>query len=87
MLKRLGNDGKNTWKNPTKMLMNRIIIMVWSEPDILECEVTRSLGIITVNKASGCDTIPVELFKTQGDDAIMVLHSICQQMWKVSSGH
>ena len=61
--------------------------MVWSEPDILECEVTRSLGIITVNKASGCDTIPAELFKTQGDDAIMVLHSICQQMWKVSSGH
>ena len=52
-----------------------------SEPDILECEV-KCLGSTAVHKASGCDGIPVELFKTLKDDAIKVLHSICQQIWK-----
>ena len=52
------------------------------EPDILECEVKWALGSTAVNKASGCDGIPVELFKTLKDDAIKVLHSICQQIWK-----
>ena len=52
------------------------------EPDILECEVKRTLGNITTNKASGGDGIPVELFQTLKDDAMRVLHSICQQMWK-----
>ena len=51
------------------------------EPDILECEV-KWLGSTAVNKANGCDGIPVELFKTLKDDAIKVLHSICQQIWK-----
>ena len=50
------------------------------EPDILECEVKWALGSITINKASGGDGIPVELFQT--DDAVKVLHSICQQIWK-----
>ena len=52
------------------------------EPDILENEVKWGLGSTAVNKASGCDQIPVELFKTLKDDAIKVLHSICQQIWK-----
>ena len=52
------------------------------EPDILECEVKWSLGSMTTNKASGGDGIPVELFKILKDDAVKVLHSICQQIWK-----
>ena len=52
------------------------------EPDILECEVKRALGSITINKASGGDGIPVELFQILKDDAVKVLHSICQQIWK-----
>ena len=52
------------------------------EPDILECEVKWSLGSITVNKASGGDGIPVELFQILKDDAVKVLHSICQKIWK-----
>ena len=52
------------------------------EPDILECEVKWALGIITMNKASGGDGIPVELFQILKDDAVKVLHSMCQQIWK-----
>ena len=52
------------------------------EPDILECEVKWALESITTNKASGCDGIPVELFQILKDDAVKVLHSICQQIWK-----
>ena len=52
------------------------------EPDILECEVKRALESITTNKASGGDGIPVELFQILKDDAVNVLHSICQQIWK-----
>ena len=52
------------------------------EPDILESEVKLALESTAVNKASGCDKISVELFKTLKDDAIKVLHSICQQIWK-----
>ena len=52
------------------------------EPDILECEVKRALGSITMNKASGGDGIPVELFQILEDDAVKVLHSTCQQIWK-----
>ena len=52
------------------------------EPDILECEVKWALRSITTNKASGGDGIPVELFKILEDDAVKVLHSICQQIWK-----
>ena len=52
------------------------------EPDILECEVKRALESITMNKASGGDGIPLELFQILKDDAVKVLHSMCQQIWK-----
>ena len=52
------------------------------EPDILECEVKRTLESITTNKATEGDGIPVELFQILKDDAVKVLHSICQQVWK-----
>jgi len=52
------------------------------EPDILECEVKWALGCITMNNASGGDGIPVELFQILKDDAVKLLHSICQQIWK-----
>ena len=52
------------------------------EPDTLECKVTRALGSTAVNKASGCNGILVEIFKTLKEDAVKVLHSICQQIWK-----
>ena len=52
------------------------------EPDILECKVKWALGSITKNKASGDDGVPAELFQILKDDAVKVLHSICQQIWK-----
>ena len=52
------------------------------EPDIVECKVKWALGSISTNKASGGDGIPVELFQILKDDAVKVLHSICQQIWK-----
>ena len=57
------------------------------EPDILECEVKWTLGSITTDKAGGGDGIPVELFQILKDDTVKVLHSICQQIWKLTSGH
>ena len=57
------------------------------EADILECEVNWALGSITTNKASGGDGIPVEFFQILKDDAVNVLHSICQIFAKLSSGH
>ena len=59
---------------------NRDGVVSHPEPDILESEVKWALGSTVVNKASRCDGIPVELFKTLKDDAIKVLHSICQQI-------
>ena len=53
-------------------------------PDILECEVKWALGSISINKTSGDDGIPVELFQILKNDAVKVLHSICQQIWKLS---
>ena len=57
------------------------------EPDILECKVKWALGSITTNKASGGDGIPLELFQILKDDAVKVLHSICQQIWKTQQCH
>ena len=57
-------------------------VFTYLEPNILECEVKWALGSITTNKASGGDRIPAELFKNLKDDAVEVLHSICQQIWK-----
>ena len=57
-------------------------VMTHLEPDILESEVKWAFGSITMNKASGSNGIPVELFQILKDDAVKVLHSICQQIWK-----
>ena len=57
-------------------------VITYLEPDILECGVKWALGNITVNKTGGGDGIPVELFQILKDDAMKVLHSICQQIWK-----
>ena len=57
-------------------------VIIHLEPDILECEVMWALGNITMNKASRSDGIPVELFQILKDDAVKVLHSVCQQFWK-----
>ena len=62
--------------------MNIDGVITHLEPDILECEVKWALGSITMNKASGGDGITVELFQILEDDAVKVLHTICQQMWK-----
>ena len=61
---------------------NHYGVITHLEPDILECEVKWALGSITMNKASGSDGIPAELFQILKDDAVKVLHSICQQIWK-----
>ena len=58
------------------------MVIIHLEPDILECKVKWALGIITANKASGGDRIPVELFQILRDDAVNMLHSICQKIWK-----
>ena len=60
----------------------RSTLVIFLEPDILECKVKWALGSITASKASGSDGIPVELFQILKDDAGKVLHSICQQIWK-----
>ena len=83
-------DIKKTWQEYTEGLYKKDLhdpdnhdgVIIHLEPDILECQVKRALGSITVNKASGGDGIPVELFQTLKDDAVKVLHSICQQIWK-----
>ena len=83
-------DIKNKWQQCTEELHKRDLhdpdnhdgVNTHLEPDILECEVMRALGSITMNKASGGDGIPVELLQILKDDAVKVLHSICQQIWK-----
>ena len=82
MLKRSRRDGKNTENYTKKILMNRVTTMVWSELDILECEVKWALGSTAVNEASRCNEIPIKLLKTLKDVAIKVVHSIYQQIWK-----
>ena len=61
---------------------NHVSVITYLEPDILECEVKWALGSITMNKASGGDGIPAELFQILKDDAMKVLHSVSQQIWK-----
>ena len=61
---------------------NHDCVFTHLEPDVLECEVKWALGSITTNKASGGDGILVKLFQILKDDAVKVLHSICQQIWK-----
>ena len=70
-------------QNYTKKILNpdnQDGMITHQEPDILECEVKWALGSITMNKASGGDEIPVELFQILKDDAVKVLHSVCQQI-------
>ena len=81
---------KKRWQEYTEELYKKGLhdpdnhddVITQLEPDILECEVKWALGRITTNKASGCDGIPVELFQILKDDAVKVLHSVCQQIWK-----
>ena len=70
-------------------MLSRLVIafLPRSKPDILEWEVKWTLGSITMNKANGGDRIPVELFQILKDDAVKVLHSICQQIWKTQQCH
>ena len=83
-------DIKKRWQEYTEELYKKDIqhqdnhdgVITHLEPDILECKVKWALGSITTNKASGGDGIPVELFQILKDDAVKVLHSICQQIWK-----
>ena len=83
-------DIKKRWKEYTEELYkiglhdpdNHDGVNTHLEPDILKCEVKWALENITTNKASGGDGIPVELFQILKDDAVKVLHSICQQIWK-----
>ena len=81
----LRRGGKNTQKNYTKNIFttdNHDGVITHLEPNILECEFKWALGSITMNKASGDDGIPVELFQILKDDAVKVLHSMCQQICK-----
>ena len=88
-------DIKKRWQEYTEELYKKDLhdpdnhngVITDLEPDILECEVTWALESITMNKASGGDGIPVELFQILEDDAVKMLHSICQQIWKTHSGH
>ena len=83
-------DIKKSWQEYTEELYkkdphnpdNHEGVIIHLEPDILEWEVKWALGSITTNKASGGDGVQVELFQTLKDDAVKVLHSICQQIWK-----
>ena len=83
-------DIKKRWQEYTEELYKKDLhdqdnhdgVITHLEPDILECEVKWGLGSITTNKANGGDGIPVELFQILKDDAVKVLHSICQQIWK-----
>ena len=70
------------YKNSLNDLDNQDGVITQLESDILECEAKWALGSITMNKVGGGDGITVELFKILKDDAVKVLHSICQQIWK-----
>ena len=84
-------DVKKRWQECTEELYKKDLhdpdnhdgVITHLEPDILECEIKWALESITTNKASGGDGIPVELFQILKDDAVKVLHSICQQIWKI----
>ena len=86
-----GEDIKKRWQEYTEEPYKRDLhhphshddMITNLEPDILECEVKWALESITTNKASGGDGIPVELFQILKDDAVNVLHSKCQQIWKI----
>ena len=85
-------DIKKRWQEYTELYKRDLLdpdnhdgVITYLEPDILECEVKWALESIIMNKASGGDGIPVELFQILKDDAVKVLHSICQQNWNMSA--
>ena len=80
--KRQQEYAENLYKKDPHDPDNHDGVITHLEPDILECNVKLTLGSITMNKASRSNGIPVELFKIQKDDAVKVLQSICQQIWK-----
>ena len=88
-------DIKNRWQEYTEEPYKKDLndpdnpdsVVTHLEPDSLECEVKSAIGSITTNKARGGDGILIELFQILKEDAVKVLHSICQQIWKLSSGH
>ena len=85
-----GEDIEKRWQEYTEELYQKNLhdldnhkgVITHLEPDILECKVKWALGSITMNKASGSDEIPAELFQVLKDDAVKVLYSICQRIWK-----
>ena len=83
------DDIKKSWQGYTEEIYKKDLhdpdhdgVIIHLEPDILECELKWALGSITMNKAGGDDGFPVELFQILKDDAVKVLHSIRQQIWK-----
>ena len=81
-LRRGGKKTEELYKKDLHDPDNHDGVITHLEPDILECEVKWALESVAMNKASGGDGIPVELFQILKDDAVKVLHSICQQIWK-----
>ena len=81
-IKRWKKYTEELYKNVLHNLDNHNGVIAHIEPDILECKVKWALGSITMNKARGGDGIPIELFQILKDNAVKVLHSICQQIWK-----
>ena len=81
-IKKRWHEYTELYKKDHHFLDNHNSVITTLEPDILECKVKWALGSITTNKASGGDGIPVELFQILKHDAVKVLHSICQQIWK-----
>ena len=92
---REAEDIKKRWQEYTEELYKKDLhdpdnhdgVITHLEPDNLGCELKWALGSSTMNKASEGDGIPVELFQILKDDAVKVLHSICQRIWKLSSAH
>ena len=88
-------DIKKKWQEYAEELYKKDVhdpdnhdgVITHLEPDILECEVKWALGSVTMNKAGGGDGIPVELFQILKDDAVKVLHLVCQHIWRTQHGH
>ena len=88
------DDIKKRWQEYTELYKkdlhnsdNHDGVITHLQPDILECKVKWALGSITMNKAGGDDGIPTELFEILKDEVVEVLQSLCQQIWKLNSGH
>ena len=87
------DDIKKSWQEYTEELYKKDLndpdnhdgVITHLEPDILDCEVKWALGSITMNKADGGDRIPAKLFQILKDDAVKVLHPVCQQIWKLGT--